>query len=816
MGQAGEQVLTSRGERDEGWSARRIPLMVWVGGAVAVGFASRAYALDRQSLWYDEAVSLLYARLAPAELLELAAADNHPPLSYLLLAGWLPAAGETDFAARFLSVLAGIPAIPLVFRLGRQVLPACFRHWAPVAAWLLAASPWHVWYSQEARMYSLATTLALATGVLFLAAWEGRTLHRWGRYSVAGAALLYTHYYGGLVLLGQTAFAVGRWLAGGSPLLRRCLAGWLAGQTAIAVIFLPWVGALVARAAEDATAWPGSIDWRLFMGQIATALAVGRTLPAEDALAPTLAALALVAVGAVALLAWSGDSRSRSAFLLAGVVVPPIALFGLVSGRPKFDPRYLLAVLPLVDLLAATGLAALALGALLSRRHASCVIRYPSCGAAVLLLALGALLLGVWQAGALRSLAALYGDPAAAREDFRGAMRFIEAQARADDAVVVVSGHAAVPLLHYRTRPIDVFPLPERIVTDLRRPLRADEVVGRLNDIAAGHRRVWLVRWQVELADPSDGVLHQLWLHGREQTVSRRFHGLDVRLFDLPSGIRFVAEPQPQRLRQDRFGDLIELRGVDADRTVVRAGGTIAVTLYWRASAPASGDPVAFLHLLNGAQRVYAQIDRRPGGDFNPPSRWPAGEIVRDPYYLTVPAGTPPGRYSVEAGLYWPATMVRLLLPDGADRAELLVVDVERDPDAPGEPAIQRPLAADFGPVRLLGYELERGEYVPGEEIRVRFWWRAQQRPQDDLRLQLVLAAADGRPMAERTTPPVDGLYPTSRWSPGELIRDLVPLSLPAAAPPGRYWLRLTVIDSQGRILGAWEDREGAIAVRRR
>ena len=60
----------------------------------------------RQSIWFDEAYSILVARHTPAEIVALAAADTHPPGYYLLLHGWGAIAGWSEFALRSLSVAA--------------------------------------------------------------------------------------------------------------------------------------------------------------------------------------------------------------------------------------------------------------------------------------------------------------------------------------------------------------------------------------------------------------------------------------------------------------------------------------------------------------------------------------------------------------------------------------------------------------------------------------------------------------------------------------------------------------------------------------
>jgi uncharacterized membrane protein len=125
--------------------------------ALLVGWAARLYRLGEQSFWYDEGTSATVAPRDVATILQNAAADIHPPLYYLLLHVWIGPAGTTEWAIRLPSVGFGLLTVALVYRLGRDLL-------GPLGglsgALLTALAPLPVWYSQEARMYALATAAA--------------------------------------------------------------------------------------------------------------------------------------------------------------------------------------------------------------------------------------------------------------------------------------------------------------------------------------------------------------------------------------------------------------------------------------------------------------------------------------------------------------------------------------------------------------------------------------------------------------------------------------------------------------------------------
>jgi 4-amino-4-deoxy-L-arabinose transferase-like glycosyltransferase len=180
-----------------------------------LAFAVRLYNLTYHSLWFDEAMSVHWARSSVARILEVSmnlAEDRLPPLYYLALHHWRLWAGDGEVAVRLPSVLLGTLLIPLVYRLTIDLFGGAYgRRVALLAATLTALNPFLIWYSQEARMYAQAVLLATLGSWFFLRATtltylqkSGRTIHYpviyWFAYGLCAAAGLYTHLYTGFLL----------------------------------------------------------------------------------------------------------------------------------------------------------------------------------------------------------------------------------------------------------------------------------------------------------------------------------------------------------------------------------------------------------------------------------------------------------------------------------------------------------------------------------------------------------------------------------------------------------------------------------------
>jgi mannosyltransferase len=184
-----------------------VPFGYYVLLILLAGFALRLYRLGADSLWYDETVSAYLAAQPVVDLVGHTARDIHPPGYYLLLHFWAAAAGQSEFALAFFSLIFGVLLIALTYRLARLLTTPNTAMWA---ALLVAVSPYHLWYSQEVRMYTLGAALGIAATYCALRAITSpdnfRNLwglsHRfWLGYILCAALGLYTLYYFAFLLV---------------------------------------------------------------------------------------------------------------------------------------------------------------------------------------------------------------------------------------------------------------------------------------------------------------------------------------------------------------------------------------------------------------------------------------------------------------------------------------------------------------------------------------------------------------------------------------------------------------------------------------
>ena len=130
------------------------------------GFALRLIALN-QSLWLDEAITANVIRnYSFVQIIaHFSLTDFHPPLHYEILKLWSLVFGFSEISLRFPSVLASLFTGIFVFFIGKKLKNDTIGFWATL---LYLVNPLAIYYSQEARMYSLVTLFLTASLYFFL------------------------------------------------------------------------------------------------------------------------------------------------------------------------------------------------------------------------------------------------------------------------------------------------------------------------------------------------------------------------------------------------------------------------------------------------------------------------------------------------------------------------------------------------------------------------------------------------------------------------------------------------------------------------
>jgi mannosyltransferase len=500
-----------------------------VAALTALALALRLWGLARQSIWVDETTTIAYAGVFNGMTAERLLLNLQGPFHALVLFAWTRLFGPGEAALRSLEAVAGAATVPIFWwalrPLGR---PAA----ALAACALLAVSPFHLWYSQEARNYAFAILLGI-TSMGAIARLPG-SVGRWAGFTAVNVFGLWSNLSHAFLLLTQAVWLALRGRAA-RPLWRGVAVGW-----AIAALLLsPWLvqfwdrnlvpsGALGTKPADVLTSVRGAttapllgVPYAYFA--FAAGFSYGPSLRELHGLygggfgallRKYLAEIAWAAAvfGGLALVGgwrlWRAGPLSRAWLLLAVLPVFLTLCVSLVNLK-VFNARYAAAAFPAFLLAVGEGITA-------PRRRA------------VSWLLLGAALLPV-----ARSLASYYADPRYAREDARGVDAFLRREARSGDLLFTVG--TMIPFQgYYWTRAGG--PPPGLEWTDVwawvgeRVPL--DEQFRRFESMAHG-RRTFVLFLRAKDVDP-DGRWSDYF--ARRGGVERTEEFTGARLLVLPGG----------------------------------------------------------------------------------------------------------------------------------------------------------------------------------------------------------------------------------------------------------------------------------------
>jgi mannosyltransferase len=280
-----------------------------------LGAALRFSTLNVQSIWQDEAATLILVHRGLAGTLShLAASESNPPLYYVLVWAWTRVFGAGPLGFRTFSALVGSATIPAMYFAGRQISTRV-GVWAAV---LTTVNPAMYYYSQEARNYGLLVLFSAIAYALWLRALREPSARRLTQWACVSALALLTHYFAVFVFLPQA------WI-----IARRV--GWRRVWAYVAAVGLVGAALVPLAVAQQSS---GKVDWieeaslPSRVGETAKLFFVGVYGPLEVLLAFVGALLALAAL---VLLVRRGERPERegardATLVLAGAFAVPLAL----------------------------------------------------------------------------------------------------------------------------------------------------------------------------------------------------------------------------------------------------------------------------------------------------------------------------------------------------------------------------------------------------------------------------------------------------------------------------------------------------------
>src|SRR5687768_15158869 len=379
----------------------------WLALLTLAALVLRVIGLN-SGLWYDEILALIESIRSPLYSIVTEFPGNNQHTLFSVLARLSTSAfGEHAWSVRLPSLVFGVAAVPVLYLFARQFVT---RVEALLGCVLLTTAYHHVWFSQNARGYAVLAFLTLLCSWLLLRGLRrGRTIDGvW--YGLAAALGVYAHLTMMFLVLSHALLCiVSVVLTRRDDLVRR---RWRFAVTAFvlaAVFTLLFYSPILLEVQQFFVQHPNRTTpatpvWAV--GELIRGLKVG------------LGAGVGAVVAAVFFAAGMRSYFTQSPFVTGVFVLPGLVTVGaaVALGRPIF-PRFVFFLIGFALLIAVRG--AMEIGRWIGRRQRDA-------GPALVLAMAGVSLL---------SLIPNYRYP---KQDFEGALRFVEARHAANEKIVTV------------------------------------------------------------------------------------------------------------------------------------------------------------------------------------------------------------------------------------------------------------------------------------------------------------------------------------------------------------------------------------------
>lgn len=322
--------------RDE----HRLFIWVLVVCALFAGTVSLIVGMH-QSVWFDEAYSILLAKHSVSQLVRLTSLDTHPPLFYLLLKFWAYLFGWSELALRLMSVLSMVGALIVGGLLTRKMFG---NRIATGTVIVLALSPLLLRYGFEIRMYALASLIGVSATYCLYSVYKSKeaTKRNWLiAYALLVVIGIYTLYYLAFLWIAHVAWIVcvavrHKWRV-------RALAPYAGAYLGVFVLFLPWLPTFIQQTSNGALA---PIGQPLNFEQLSGIASFNVLYQPSYALTVSLTVVLLLFGFAIAWAAVRSRHTLRKSsdelMLLYGYIGMPIIILMIISlSKPMYTERYL-------------------------------------------------------------------------------------------------------------------------------------------------------------------------------------------------------------------------------------------------------------------------------------------------------------------------------------------------------------------------------------------------------------------------------------------------------------------------------------------
>lgn len=468
--------------------------MIWI--ILIVALVIRLMSLN-QSLWLDEAINVLAAKNLDfiSFVTRYPIADFHPPGYFAILWGWTKIFGTSEIAVRMPSILFGVGTVWLTHLIGKKLFNL---NTGILAALFLALAPLHIYYSQEARMYSFAAFAAALSMYFLIRLFERNRFAKIG-YVVATGLLLYSDYVAYFILPTQLLYVF--------FYQRKHIKTFFVFLFLGVVTILPWLAVFPQQLANGQQTAGSLTGWKNVVGGanfkeaslLLVKTLIGR-ISFENKLFYTLFVGLISLPFVVTFKKAIQKIDSTTALILTWAILPPLMAFLVSFYIPVFTYFRFIFILPAFYLLVSLGI---------NRFNNSWLKIFNK-----RFLIIAIILSEIFTSGIYLL------DSTFHREDWKGVISFLESRNDNKSVVIFENDEAFAPYKYYSNN------LIEEVGGLVKIPVKQQSDVADLENLLNNKGNVYLLEYLVDITDPGRILEKELEAVGFFKSDTYDFRGV--------------------------------------------------------------------------------------------------------------------------------------------------------------------------------------------------------------------------------------------------------------------------------------------------
>jgi mannosyltransferase len=216
-------------------------------GLIVLILASRFLNLTFQGLWFDELYVMMVSNPQNSlhDIMQYMKMEFHPPFHFILCNVAFKLFGYSDLVGRVISAIIGSFSIVAIYFLGKEIRD---KKLGLLLVIFTLVNPYHLYHSQEVRMYISLFLFCILSFLFFLKAIKTNKFFHHTLFVIFTTLMIYSHYFGAFIILAYSVYFLIIFIKKDQ---KKTAFGLFISLLTIALLFAPYLGFVFSSATRE-------------------------------------------------------------------------------------------------------------------------------------------------------------------------------------------------------------------------------------------------------------------------------------------------------------------------------------------------------------------------------------------------------------------------------------------------------------------------------------------------------------------------------------------------------------------------------------